>query len=67
MNEIMKARVWIGETSDYKMRYVAPYPMTEAEVRRRLRLPTDEKLLPKADRRMINNGFVWKIKGKVKK
>jgi len=56
---IVKARVWIGETDDYTMRYVAPYPMSEKEVRRRLRLAKEEKIKPKADRRMINHGLVF--------
>lgn len=60
MTGIEKARVWIGETEDYKMRYVAPYPMSEKEVRRLLRLSKEEKIEPKADRRMINHGLVWK-------
>jgi hypothetical protein len=64
---IVKARVWKGETDEYKMCYVAPYPMTEKEVRKRLKLPKNEILVPKPDRRMINNGLVWKVKGKIKK
>jgi len=66
LSEIVKARVWIGETSEYRMRYVAPYPMDEKEVRKRLRLPKNEKLVPKEDKRMTNRGVVWKVKGKIK-
>lgn len=64
---IVKAQVWIGEDELCKYRYVAPYPMSEAEVRKRLKLPKNEKLSPKPDRRMINAGLVWKAKFTLKK
>jgi len=58
MSEKIKARVWIGEKIEYTFRYTAPYPMTEKEVRKTLKLPKDEVLTPKKDRRMIHDG-VW--------
>ena len=60
-NEGIKARKWFGERPEYRYKCIAPYPMTEQEIRERLGIQPEEKLTPQKDRRMIHDGYYVSI------